>query len=66
MQTSPDDLSPEQIRKFSRLNIDTKQIEWNRVIDTNDRFLRKITIGQGKQEKGFTREVIMKAVDLSF
>lgn len=27
------------------------------VIDTNDRFLRKITIGQGVQEKGHTREV---------
>ena len=26
------------------------------ILDTNDRFLRKITIGQGKQEKGFTRE----------
>jgi len=27
------------------------------VIDTNDRFLRKITIGQSATEKGFTREV---------
>lgn len=54
--TDPDSLTPEQIRLFSRLNIDTKQIEWNRVLDVNDRFLRKITVGQGKQEKGFTRE----------
>jgi len=27
------------------------------VIDTNDRFLRKITIGQSATEKGYTREV---------
>lgn len=26
------------------------------VIDTNDRFLRKITIGQSPTEKGYTRE----------
>ena len=50
-----DKLTPEQIREFSRLNISEKHIEWNRVLDTNDRFLRKITVGQGKQEKGFTR-----------
>ena len=53
--TDPDSLTPEQIRQFSRLNISTEHIEWNRVLDTNDRFLRKITVGQGKQEKGFTR-----------
>lgn len=27
------------------------------VLDTNDRFLRKITIGQSSTEKGFAREV---------
>ena len=27
------------------------------VIDTNDRFLRKITIGQSATEKGYEREV---------
>lgn len=27
------------------------------VLDTNDRFLRKITIGQSPTEKGYTREV---------
>lgn len=27
------------------------------VLDTNDRFLRKITVGQGPLEKGHTREV---------
>lgn len=29
---------------------------WNRVVDTNDRYLRKITIGQGPEEKGRIRE----------
>jgi len=27
------------------------------VLDTNDRFLRKITIGQSDTEKGFERQV---------
>jgi formyltetrahydrofolate synthetase len=31
-------------------------ITWRRVVDTNDRFLRGITVGQGPEEKGFTRE----------
>lgn len=29
----------------------------NAVLDTNDRFLRKITIGQNPTEKGYTRTV---------
>ena len=29
------------------------------VIDTNDRFLRKITIGQSATEKNFTRQVLI-------
>ncbi|VDP38791.1 unnamed protein product [Heligmosomoides polygyrus] len=33
-------LTPEQRVQFSRLNIDPATITWNRVIDTNDRFLR--------------------------
>lgn len=40
-----------------RLDIDPDTITWQRVIDTNDRFLRKITIGQSPTEKGHTREV---------
>lgn len=46
------------MKEFSRLNIDTKAIMWNRCMDVNDRYLRKITIGQAKTEKGFAREVI--------
>eukprot|EP01135_Chromosphaera_perkinsii_P001466 Nk52_evm6s174 gene=Nk52_evmTU6s174 len=52
----PNDLSEEEIRKFARLDIDPETITWQRVMDTNDRFLRKITVGQGPQEKGKTRE----------
>ncbi|KAK4337260.1 hypothetical protein RND71_044163 [Anisodus tanguticus] len=54
--TDPDLLTPEQIKEFSRLNINTKQLEWNRVLDLDDRFLREITIGKGYQEKGFVRD----------
>ena len=43
--------------KFVRLNIDPSSINWTRVTDTNDRFLRLITIGQSPSEKGFTRQV---------
>ncbi|CAD6185048.1 unnamed protein product [Caenorhabditis auriculariae] len=49
-------LDPEQRRRFSRLDIDADTITWNRVIDTNDRFLRGIEIGLGPNEKGHTRK----------
>ena len=54
--TDPDDLTPEERRKLCRLDIDPETITWRRVMDTSDRFLRGITIGQGPEEKGFTRE----------
>jgi len=53
---NPDDLSPDEITRFARLNIDPDTITWNRVTDTNDRFLRKITIGQNSTENGHARE----------
>ena len=52
----PDKLTPEQVEKLVRLNIDPATIKINRVVDINDRYLRKITIGQGVNEKGRTRE----------
>lgn len=55
-KTDPDELTEEEKSAFVRLDIDPKTITWRRVLDTNDRFLRKITIGQGPQEKGMTRE----------
>ncbi|CAG8720503.1 23432_t:CDS:10 [Cetraspora pellucida] len=54
-KTDPNDLTPEEIIKFVRLDIDPETITWQRVIDTNDRFLRRITIGQNSTEKGQTR-----------
>ena len=53
----PSTLSQEEVAKFVRLDIDTSTITWQRVMDTNDRYLRKITIGQSPTEKGITREV---------
>lgn len=52
----PTELSEEQKRLFARLDLDPDTITWTRVIDTNDRYLRKITIGQSPTEKGKTRE----------
>ena len=49
-------LSDEQRRKLVRLDIDPDQISWRRVVDTNDRFLRGITIGEGEKEQGMTRK----------
>ncbi|EEH51243.1 uncharacterized protein MICPUCDRAFT_37006 [Micromonas pusilla CCMP1545] len=51
-----DALTTEERAKFARLDIDRERISWRRVVDMNDRFLRKITIGQSDTEKGFTRE----------
>lgn len=49
-------LTSEQRRRFSRLNIDSSTVQWNRVMDTNDRFLRKIEVGLAPSEKGHSRE----------
>lgn len=45
-KTDPSELTPEEVRKFARLDIDPESITWKRVLDTNDRFLRAITVGQ--------------------
>lgn len=50
------DLTPDEIRRFARLDIDPESITWHRVMDVNDRFLRKITVGQGPNEKEMFRE----------
>ncbi|PPR06657.1 hypothetical protein CVT26_001199 [Gymnopilus dilepis] len=54
-KTDPNELTPEEIKRFARLDVDIDTITWNRVLDTNDRFLRKITIGQNPTEQGFER-----------
>lgn len=55
-KTDPNALTAEERSRFARLDIDPNSITWRRVVDTNDRFLRGITIGQGPQEKGFERQ----------
>jgi len=54
-KTDPNDLTEEEVTRFARVDIDPDTITWQRVMDTNDRFLRSITVGQGPQEKGHTR-----------
>lgn len=61
-KTDPDELTPEEAGRFARLDLDPKTVTWRRVIDINDRFLRKITIGQSPTEKGLERET---AFDIS-
>lgn len=61
-KTNPDDLTPEEIRRFARLDIDPDTITWRRVLDVNDRHLRGITIGQAPTEKGLSRQT---AFDIS-
>jgi formyltetrahydrofolate synthetase len=52
----PDQMTEAQKNKFVRLDIDPDTITWKRVVDTNDRFLRGITVGEGSDEKGHTRK----------
>ncbi len=53
--TDPESLTPAERKHFCRLDIDPDAITWKRVLDTNDRFLRSVTIGQGKDEEQFSR-----------
>jgi len=55
VKTDPEELTSDERARFARLDIDPDTITWRRVMDTSDRFLRGITIGQGDDEKGFTR-----------
>ena len=55
-KTDPDALTAEERVAFARLDIDREKISWRRVVDMNDRFLRKITVGQNPTEKGHVRE----------
>ena len=54
-KTDPNELTEEERSRFVRLDIDPETITWRRVVDTNDRYLRKIMIGLGPKEK-FQRE----------
>lgn len=54
-EADPESLSAQEKKAFARLDIDPETINWRRVVDMNDRYLRKITIGQAPTEKGLTR-----------
>lgn len=53
-KTNPEDLTPAERSRFSRLDIDPDSVTWRRVMDTNDRYLREIETGLGPEEKGRT------------
>jgi len=52
----PEQLTPAQRVRFCRLNIDPATITWRRVIDTSDRFLRGVRVGEGEEEAGHARQ----------
>ena len=51
-KSDPNTLTPEERSRFARLDIDPNGVTWRRVIDVNDRFLREIMVGLGKEEQG--------------
>ncbi len=55
-KTDPNELTQEERKRFARLDIDPANITFRRVVDTNDRLLRSITIGQGPEEAGNERQ----------
>lgn len=51
----PSTLTDDEKRRFARLNFDPESLNWARVLDVNDRFLRKVTVGQSPTENGMER-----------
>ncbi|MBM4108861.1 MAG: formate--tetrahydrofolate ligase [Phycisphaerae bacterium] len=45
-----DALTDGQVRSVFRLDLDAESITWNRVLDVNDRVLRRIQVGLGPEE----------------
>jgi formyltetrahydrofolate synthetase len=50
-----EDLTPDEVGRLFRLDIDPASITWQRVLDVNDRFLRRVQVGLGDAEKGNER-----------
>uniref|UniRef100_A0A8B9GJ55 formate--tetrahydrofolate ligase n=1 Tax=Amazona collaria TaxID=241587 RepID=A0A8B9GJ55_9PSIT len=57
-KSDPGTLTEEEVSKFARLDIDPSTITWQRVVDTNDRFLRKITVGQAQFDIAVASEIM--------
>jgi formyltetrahydrofolate synthetase len=55
-KSDPAEMTSDERSAFVRLDIDPATITWQRVLDTCDRHLRRITVGQGPAEEGHTRE----------
>ena len=51
-KTDPTELTTEERSRFARLDIDESTITWRRVVDINDRMLREVQVGMGKDEVG--------------
>ncbi|MCX6060350.1 MAG: formate--tetrahydrofolate ligase [Chloroflexi bacterium] len=51
-KTDPTELTTEERSRFARLDIDESTITWRRVVDINDRMLREVQVGMGKDEAG--------------
>jgi formate--tetrahydrofolate ligase len=51
-KSDPSQLTDDEISRFVRLNIDYSTVTWRRVVDTNDRFLREVIVGEAPTEKG--------------
>ncbi|KAK6460233.1 mitochondrial C1 tetrahydrofolate synthase precursor [Scheffersomyces coipomensis] len=49
-KSNPDELTEEEVVQFAKLDIDPNSITIKRVVDCNDRFVREITVGEGKNE----------------
>jgi formyltetrahydrofolate synthetase len=47
----PSELTEEEQSAFCRLDLDPDAVTWQRVLDTCDRHLRNVTVGQGPNEK---------------
>ena len=56
MKTEPDQLTADERARFARLSIDPSTVTWRRVVDINDRFLRVITVGKGKEEEKYAHD----------
>ncbi|NTW86892.1 MAG: formate--tetrahydrofolate ligase [Holophagaceae bacterium] len=51
----PEAFTAKERARVCRLDLDPARITWRRVLDTSDRFLRGVTVGQGPEEQGFAR-----------
>jgi formyltetrahydrofolate synthetase len=53
----PSEFTDEEKSAFARLDIDPSTVTWQRVLDTCDRHLRNVTVGEGAKEKVKSKEM---------